>query len=65
MKTSELMKKNKADLQKELATKREALRQFRFNIAGSKVRNMKEGRNTRKDVARILTVLNAGAYEGK
>lgn len=38
-----------------LDEKREALRKFRFGIAGSKNRNVKEGKNTRQDIARILT----------
>lgn len=38
-----------------LNEKRETLRKFRFGIAGSKNRNVKEGKNTRQDIARILT----------
>jgi len=34
------------------------LRNFKFGIAGSKIRNVKEGRNIRKDIARILTEIN-------
>ncbi|PIT96872.1 50S ribosomal protein L29 [Candidatus Campbellbacteria bacterium CG10_big_fil_rev_8_21_14_0_10_35_52] len=37
---------------------REKLRNFKFSIAGSKIRNVKEGRNIRKDIARILTEIN-------
>ena len=43
------------ELQILLDEKREALRKFRFGIAGSKNRNVKEGKNTRQDIARILT----------
>ncbi len=43
------------DLGKLLAEKREALRQFRFGQAGSRVRNTKEGRILRRTIARILT----------
>lgn len=50
--------KNEKDLKKMLNEKREALRNFRFGIAGSKVRDVKEGKNTRREVARILTELN-------
>lgn len=53
----DIAKKDPADLEKELREKREALRAFRFGIAGSKVKNMKEGRDLRKDIARILTAL--------
>lgn len=37
---------------------RESLRKFRFGISGSKTRNVKEGRDTRKEIARVLTELN-------
>ena len=46
-----------AELQKSLADKREALRVFRFGGAGSRSRNVREGRNLRKEVAQILTEL--------
>ncbi len=39
--------------------KREALRAFRFGVAGSKTRNIREGRNLKRDIARIETELNA------
>jgi len=42
-----------------LVEKREALRLFRFNISGSKVKNVKEGAAHRKDIARILTEMKA------
>ncbi|HYC83205.1 MAG TPA: 50S ribosomal protein L29 [Candidatus Paceibacterota bacterium] len=48
------------DLQKELAEKREAVQAFKFNISGSRTTNVKEARNTRRTIARILTALNAG-----
>lgn len=46
------------DLLKNLSSKRSELRDFRFSIAGSKTRNVKEGSLLRKEIARILTVLN-------
>ena len=51
--------KKDTDLAKALVEKREALRKFRFGISGSKTRNVKEGRNLKKDIARILTELNS------
>jgi len=51
--------KNAKELKKLLAEKREALRDFRFNMKGSRVRNTKEGAAHRKDIARILQVLGA------
>lgn len=47
--------KDKKDLLAIVKEKRAALRSFRFGVAGSKVRNVKEGRNTKKEIARILT----------
>jgi len=52
---SDIKDKNEKDLLKLLREKQEALRTFRFGIAGSKVRNVREGRNTRKEIARIKT----------
>ena len=58
MDTTELHKQTTAELGKLLADKRESLRAWRFGLVGSKVKNMKEGQATRKDIARILTALN-------
>lgn len=46
-------------LQSELSEKRAALQSFRFGGAGSRSRNVREGRTIRKEIARILTELNA------
>ena len=50
--------KSREDLVKALYEKREVLRAFRFGEAGSKTRNVKEGSQARKEIARILTELN-------
>ena len=55
----DLKKMSIEDLHKEVAGKREALRVFRFGGAGSRTRNVREGRNLRKDIARLLTELNS------
>ena len=47
------------DLKKNVAQMRAALRDFRFGGAGSRSRNVREGRNLRKEIARILTELRA------
>jgi ribosomal protein L29 len=47
------------DLQKEIAAKREALRTFRFGEAGTRTRNVREGRTLRKEIARLLTEMNS------
>ena len=48
-----------ADLQKEVAAKRESLRAFRFGEAGTRTRNVREGRTLRKEIARLLTEINS------
>jgi len=55
--------KNEKELKKLLAEKREMLRDFRFNMKGSRVRNTKEGAALRKDIARILATLGTMARE--
>lgn len=59
----DLIKKTKVELENTLTEKREALRKFRFGISGSKIKNTKEGKNLRKEIARILTVISAGQYK--
>ena len=59
MKKIDTKTKTDADMGKMLADKREALRVFRFGAAGAKTKNVKEGRAIRKDIARILTSMNA------
>ncbi len=51
--------KSAGELEKMLAEKREALRMFRFEMAGGKIKNVKTGRRVRTDIARILTLMNA------
>ncbi len=58
-KISAIKGKSSKDLIKTLNEKREELRKFRFGISGSKTRNVKEGRNTRMEVAKVLTELNS------
>lgn len=57
-KTNELNKLSLTELAKLLHEKRLSVRQFRFDITGSKVKNIKDGANMRKEVARILTEIN-------
>lgn len=49
--------KNREELLKELKDGEEALRSFRFGIAGSKVKNVRSGRNIRRGIARLKTSL--------
>ncbi len=54
----DLNNKSIKDLIKTLNEKKEALQGFRFGNAGSKSRNVKEGRGIKKDIARIMTAVS-------
>ncbi|MGB2580210.1 MAG: 50S ribosomal protein L29 [Minisyncoccia bacterium] len=51
----EIKKKSATDLVKLLNEKREELRAFRFDIAGSAKKNVKAPLLARREIARILT----------
>jgi large subunit ribosomal protein L29 len=58
MKIRELRQKSEKELQQTLLNFRDKLRELRFNLAGGKVKNIKEIHQTKKDIAKILTLLN-------
>lgn len=58
MKMPELKQKPKEELRKILLENRERLRVLRFNLLSGKVKNVKEIRGIKKDIARILSLLN-------
>jgi len=57
MKQAELQKKSKAKLKELLIKRRARLRTLRFDLASAKVKNVREIRFLRRDIARILTIL--------
>ncbi len=57
MKKTDLKTKPASELLKLLIEKREAFRNFRFSISGSRTKNVKEGRNLRQEIAQIMTAL--------
>lgn len=59
MKMKELKEKPRAELEKLLEEKREAFNNFRFNLGFGKTKNLKLGSVLKKDIARILTLLNS------
>ncbi len=61
MKYSDISKMSVGELTKELKDSREKLREFRIGMTGSRVKNVKEGRTLRRNVARILTAARKGA----
>lgn len=54
----DLQKKSTADLVKDITAKREELRKTRFSTAGAGAKDVMKIRNTRKDIARLLTELS-------
>ena len=65
MKIKDIKQKSNNDLQKLLSESRERLRQLRFDLAAGKVKNIREIRMIKKDIARILTVLNLNKHAEK
>ena len=57
MKTAELRKKDKKELEKLEHDLRKKLSDLRFKFSSSKLKNVKEISNSKKDRARILTIL--------
>jgi len=58
MKIKELREKNKEELKKLLNEKREILRKLRFDVASKQIKNNRDLRENKKDIARILTLIN-------
>lgn len=56
-KIKELREKTEVELNAFLSDKREALRKYRFEMTHGKTKNTKQGREIRKDIARIHTLL--------
>lgn len=57
MKIRELRRKSNKELQQSLIESRNKLRELRFNLAGGKVKNIREIRQTKRHIARISTSL--------
>jgi len=53
----EWRRKSKEEIQKILKDDREKLRQLKFDLATGKVKNVREIRKIKKEVAQILTLL--------
>jgi ribosomal protein L29 len=59
----DLIHKSTNELKSLLSEKKVALRNFRFAVSGSNVRNVKEGNLLKKDIARIMTLLNTKEHD--
>ena len=64
-KTKKTTEFNPADLAKTLTEKHQAIQSLAFKGAGSKVPNVRETRQLRRDIARALTAANAKAKLAK
>ena len=57
MRVKALRTQSKGELEKLLQKKHANVLNFRFRVLGGRVKNINELRDTRKDIARILTIL--------
>lgn len=57
MRAKEIREMNKNELEKLLDEKKAKAVQLRFDISSKQIKNNKEYRNTKKDIARITTIL--------
>ncbi len=57
METKEIRQKQKIELQGDLKDLREKQRSLRFDLVAGKVKNVREIRKIKKDIARILTIV--------
>jgi large subunit ribosomal protein L29 len=58
VKAKELRIKPEEELNQLLSESQKKLRELRFNLASGKVKNVRTIRVLKKDIARILTILN-------
>jgi len=61
MKIQELRQKPKGELHKILQDNREKLRQLRFDLVSGKIKNVREVRKIKKEIAQVSTILNQGS----
>jgi len=57
MKTAELRKKDKKELERTVQDIRKKLSDLRFKFSSNKLKNVKEISTLKKEIARILTVI--------
>ena len=58
MKILELRQRTDNELHRLLQENRERLRSLRFDLASGKIKNVRELRKTKKDIAKILTLFH-------
>jgi large subunit ribosomal protein L29 len=57
MKVNELRKRDKKDLEKLIGDLNKKLSDLRFKFSANQLKNVKEIHNTKKEIARILTII--------
>jgi len=57
MKAAELRKRDKKELEKQVQELRKKLSDLRFKFSSGKLKNVKEINNSKKEMARILTII--------
>lgn len=60
-----LTEKKPEELTEMLAVKREELRHIRFSATGARAKNTSNAKNTRADIARVMTELHARTLVSK
>ncbi len=63
MNPNEIREKTEKELKELLKKKRKKLQEVEFNLASGRVKNTKKAQNIKKDIARILTILNEESHE--
>ena len=61
MKIKEIREKNNNELKKNLVELRNKSTKMRFDISAKQVKNHREARKVKKNIARILTILKSSA----
>lgn len=64
MNIKDVRQKNEAVLKKELAATRDELRELKFKLAKDETKNIRQSRDFKRTIARILTVLREREQEG-
>ncbi|PIU77819.1 MAG: 50S ribosomal protein L29 [Candidatus Moranbacteria bacterium CG_4_10_14_3_um_filter_44_15] len=59
MDIKELAKRDRKELERNLAESRNKLAKMRFDISAKQIKNHREIRKVKKDIARILTILKS------
>ncbi len=58
MKIAEIKQKSEKELKRMLREKQEKLRGLRFDLSSGKIKNIREVRMVKKDIARLMTIIN-------